>query len=544
MSTDPRAYLDIEVNLTKRLWKSWRAVSAPFWATVDKALDAGDLGKAYGLANKVDLQPVVDENRDFIRYLLLQAAIFGAKMANNNHKVTATALGVYDETMGRVTDVFCAAILRNVTLAIHGQLLQLIASHDTQHTQKAEVARPRFVKDYVDFSAAGDRQLQMLATLNTSRLAAWGFTAEAEVLGLETYQLSAILDGRTSAFCRLIDGKVFEVPQARTRIVNALSATTPDDLRILQPWPNQSQSSITELKDLSTTQLAERGFSVPPFHPFCRTICRRTKSDVSVVVADVIKPAIPDLPEIGPRTPVQDDSFVAIGAEVTPEQLEFWNNEVGQNPTYVVSQLTGEEPGNIVGTTAGQNIVIDPAKGTTTLPLKGALAGEESVVKVKVVLDAVTEAVEVPTLSISATTPEQAAEYTLRLYEGAISVGVTAGATELVLSAGGTSGAWGSAQLGFLPASDGDWYDLKTVIEHQLDGGDLAWLLDSMTDAQQTLVNTLLSLRDRATLRALSDLPWLVSGMTVGEWLLQDQQYDASLDLTDKTALARYGAST
>ena len=48
--------------------------------------------------------------------------------------------------------------------------------------QKAD-EEGRFVTPFVDLSNLGDAQLQMIASLNASRLATWGFTAEAELPG-------------------------------------------------------------------------------------------------------------------------------------------------------------------------------------------------------------------------------------------------------------------------------------------------------------------------------------------------------------------------
>jgi hypothetical protein len=86
----------------------------------------------------------------------------------------------------------------------------------------------------------------------------------------------------------MIHGREFEVSWARELIVDALEADDPQDLRTLHPWPKQTKAAVAEYGEMSSEELADLGYFVPPFHPGCRTICTRVDSKVqSVQVPDV-----------------------------------------------------------------------------------------------------------------------------------------------------------------------------------------------------------------------------------------------------------------
>jgi uncharacterized protein with gpF-like domain len=110
------------------------------------------------------------------------------------------------------------------------------------------------------------------ANLVTSRLAAYGFLAEAKNDGVTEYQMSAVLDERTCAFCESMDGKVFEVSKAFQRVEAVLSMDDPEELKIAAPWPDQSEEGSEEWMDASRDELAAMGYDVGPYHPGCRCI--------------------------------------------------------------------------------------------------------------------------------------------------------------------------------------------------------------------------------------------------------------------------------
>jgi hypothetical protein len=127
-------------------------------------------------------------------------------------------------------------------------------------------------------SAAVMNNTTMLAdvasNVATSRLASYGFLAEAQYDSVGGYQISAILDDRTCPVCLTMDGTVFDggVGLALTRLERSLATDDPNDLKLLAPWPNQDKESVKELNDSTPDDLHDLGYDAPPFHPYCRCI--------------------------------------------------------------------------------------------------------------------------------------------------------------------------------------------------------------------------------------------------------------------------------
>lgn len=290
-----KSYIDIEEGLSFRLSKSWAKVAAPLYGKMLKKVSAGDFDAARKLVEEVDLTEVALKNKAGIRSFLRASLLFGASVASNG-KDPVVSIGQYKALLDRATDVFCRSVEWNATVYTVKAALAAISEAEAVYTatvKKAE-AQKRFVREFVSFQKDGDDMLKLISSLHTNRLAVWGFTAEAEVLGLETYQLRAVLDGRTSEFCRLINGKVFQVQDARKSIVEILNVDNPDDVKELQPWPKQTKDSIASYKSMSSKELTALNLHIPPFHPKCRTLLVRTSS--AVVGTKLLFPVPQDLP--------------------------------------------------------------------------------------------------------------------------------------------------------------------------------------------------------------------------------------------------------
>lgn len=202
---------------------------------------------------------------------------------------------------------------------------------EEESVQKA--AKP--VHGLTSFKQDTNQHLRLISSLHTSRLSSWGFLAEADMLGVTEYKLSAMLDKRTSEFCRLINGKVFRVASARTLIEQAVSAGDPNDLREIQPWPSQTKEAIAGYAELDTDGLVAAGLHLPPFHPGCRTLLVRTKDATPLQKP---KPsAVPSLPEYVSTA----KSFKDVGVKLSEAQVSTWNSYVGLNPADVLSALSG-----------------------------------------------------------------------------------------------------------------------------------------------------------------------------------------------------------
>ena len=71
-----------------------------------------------------------------------------------------------------------------------------------------------------------------------------------------------------------MDGKVFQVADARRKVIEVLNVQNPEDLKVVQPWPKQTKRALAEFQQMTPQELTEQGLHIPPYHPHCRTICR------------------------------------------------------------------------------------------------------------------------------------------------------------------------------------------------------------------------------------------------------------------------------
>ena len=134
-----------------------------------------------------------------------------------------------------------------------------------------EIVRPFVSFRQMADSTAG-KMLQLVSGLHTSRLSAYGFTIEAEVTGVTTYAISAQLDNRVCPVCEYMHGMEFEVGDATEALNEILKADDPESLRSLQPWPKQDQQNMSEFYEMSSAELVDRNWHIPPYHPNCRCL--------------------------------------------------------------------------------------------------------------------------------------------------------------------------------------------------------------------------------------------------------------------------------
>lgn len=96
-----------------------------------------------------------------------------------------------------------------------------------------------------------------------------GFLVEALANGIETYRIQAVLDQRTTAICRHLNGRIFSTG-AGLDLLTRLLAGDPDDAKNIAPWPDASLTR--RVPSLGREALDNRGLSAPPYQAYCRSI--------------------------------------------------------------------------------------------------------------------------------------------------------------------------------------------------------------------------------------------------------------------------------
>lgn len=388
----------------------------------------------------------------------------------------------------------------------------------TKAIKKADPIRP-----FVSFKKEGDKMLQMISGLHTNRLASWGFIAEADVRGTTTYKLNAMLDNRTSEFCRLINGKEFQLDDARQVIEAAVNTDDPAQLKGLQPWPNQNKASIESYKTMSDSDLVANKMHVPPFHPYCRTIM--------VLVSRVVrleKPA--EREQVIPAAVATPEDFKDLGSSLSEGKLAVWNDYVGLKPVDVVSHLSGQKPIDLVSqtpktskisVTSRNDIKITWANENKDYNFEGSIVFTPSS---GVIFQSKTHFISGSQYDIN----NAFRGYQRALLDVARSVGATKVITPIA-----EGQALAMAHLGYTPLPY-QWQVIRASIFEELTG-DLADGFAQLSAPVQVAVQAVLQSKNEKGLRALAHLNLPKKFLRA---MFDKLHFEAQLDLTDSPTMA------
>ena len=144
-----------------------------------------------------------------------------------------------------------------------------------------------FAREWFDTIGSGRTLIDTGANLSTSRLVTFGFLSEAQERGLETYDITGEVNGRTCPICWRMYGRSFEVDRPLARLEQQLTTGDPNKLKASQPFPSSSKAGLLELEELSASDLQERGWDTPPFHQLCRNVLQRTRIMRTEVMTNV-----------------------------------------------------------------------------------------------------------------------------------------------------------------------------------------------------------------------------------------------------------------
>jgi GNAT superfamily N-acetyltransferase len=137
-------------------------------------------------------------------------------------------------------------------------------------------------RNQVRINVAGKNYFGIAASVQVSRLSAFGFLLEAAEAGVTNYRIDAVLDERTCAVCQQLDGWVFPVEQGMQLAQLIMETDDPDALKQIAPFYAQNKQAVAELITYSTDDWVAMGMHLPPYHPLCRCILTPTeqKSDL------------------------------------------------------------------------------------------------------------------------------------------------------------------------------------------------------------------------------------------------------------------------
>ena len=361
MSTKLEDYLDIEKLLSVKLKREMAKTVSTAWATHSKFLAAKDFDKATEHAEAFTLEGIIPNIEAYAKAIMRSAIDYGASMAAGGGRTLTSSLAL-DRTVTHNVRLLTQYLRYSGTLFLQKKLLQSIAqarlveveqvplqkSSDSLGALEVPVYKASAVKDFQSFQDDADSMAQMSSSLHTSRLSGWGFTAEADMLGITTYKLSAQLDNRTSKFCRFIHGKTFSIASAKKILDSAVYADDPNDLKTLHPWPNQTIQGMETYSAMSSKQLQDIGMGVPPFHPGCRTLMVRVDYKTRLS-----KPKVPRTTETLPDYTSTPETFYNLGIKMSKEKVSIWNDYMNVDPVVMLSTLTKKPIPELLGNSKG-----------------------------------------------------------------------------------------------------------------------------------------------------------------------------------------------
>lgn len=532
MSTK-ETYLQLESSLMLRLRKSWAPVAAGIYSRMTEQVSAGRFDDARALVQEIDLAPVAKANREYLKYTMWGFAVLGASQANDG-KPLITGL-TFEETLNHITGMLEQSLALNATEQTRDTALQLIANAETEYAKTQKADQPRFLKEFVSFAGKGDETMRMVSALHSTRLAAWGFLAEADLLGITKYRLSAVIDGRTSEFCRLINNKIFLVEDAGRDIREILAAQQPEDLKTLHPWPKQDDDSLKAYKKLTGKQLTALKLHIPPFHPYCRTMLIKLKKDSKT-------PKFPKLVnQESNKTLSTAQTFKELGVDVAANQLEAWNSALGVGPALMLAKISGVDPKAMLEGYLKTKAPISFTKDGN-ISFKGKTVwGKEAVATSNAVFDPFTQDFYLNYAEFKAADPQRAYQFFNELHVQMMKAAQVAGAESYTIQAGGALGVYSYTKLGFVP-SQADWLGLREDLLVELaEGGKFFEMSQALSGVQLQVLNDLLAVSDPAALMALIDLPWRFNGTLIGKALLEGKTLKMSVLPEDPTVLKNLG---
>lgn len=264
-------FLALEKSLTQKFMGFLREQTKDLYASVDRELRAGDYDKARLLVAKLSLVELYEVMEPALIYQTHLAMLFGASRVTSTPGTSVVGLGFEKMTVQQIVMGF-RGVFQIAQNYLQEKAMQLIAQVEdgVVTIQKVEdkKKKSRILKDFQShMDKEGESYINVVSSLHTSRVSAYGFTAEASVLGLTHYQINEQLDTRVCPVCRKMHGKKFPVGEARNFLNVVTRMTDPEGLKLMNPWPGHSKEDVEALDDMSEQELVAKRWHVPPYHP-------------------------------------------------------------------------------------------------------------------------------------------------------------------------------------------------------------------------------------------------------------------------------------
>lgn len=277
-------FLDFEKAFERVIARLWEAELQTAGPALERAAQVGDTLETDRILSQLDLTDALAKKMPQVRVLMEASLLFGASIVSDGRRKPA----ITADQMAMVVEPAMALFENMATFSLNKLAQRRVAQAVSLMNAEPEIellvrkSAPDGSNPVTDVAKGVGRMIASIAAnMTTSRLVNYGALFELHASGVALYRLEATLDSRTSAICRRMHGKTFEVASTLTFMEKTLRITDPEDMKLAAPWLSGNKDMLRWIEGASGADLRAAGFPAPPFHPVCRTVVRR-ESDVTV----------------------------------------------------------------------------------------------------------------------------------------------------------------------------------------------------------------------------------------------------------------------
>ncbi len=294
MAVKVEAYLDLEASLEAIVQPRWNRIQRRIIPQIEKAIEAHDLNKVAEIVDTINTSLLYRGKLKEINTLLKTGLVFGGALINGTALDLEVILNPVALEMPDIATNQYQIQLDQAMITVRKRFLQLAVKLEARLTfeeqQEAEFNKgdsvnvqkinPINLRNALTTGAGniGSGMIGVASSLQMSRMAQYGFVAEASSRGITHYIVNEQLDSRICPVCRRMHGKRFEVAPALAKLDTQIRITDPTDLKILAPFPKQSKQGIKDLTEMTPEQMRAKGWDTPPYHPRCRGLLKAVKA--------------------------------------------------------------------------------------------------------------------------------------------------------------------------------------------------------------------------------------------------------------------------
>ena len=304
------AFLVLEATLVSKLTTKYKKHIAIQSKKITNKLTKGDIAGAVKAVDGISMAKSYKGLNKFLIHFKTMSMMYGGNRLTplketeiyKTKKVPEEGTLIIKQ-LKQMIDLSSQSV-KDKALSLIDEFEQQAKGIDTVKIEKAAIQIEDIIEDIL--GTTGNSKLEIIASLQASRLAGMGYVYEAEIVGVTTYRVSEQLDRRTCPVCKIMHGKQFSVADARQKLDTAIRTTDPEDLKTLSPWPKQDAQSLKQLQEMSAEDLVGRNFQTPPYHPRCRgqlVVSTEVTELPATTLANEIPQVNPDVQEPTTETP-------------------------------------------------------------------------------------------------------------------------------------------------------------------------------------------------------------------------------------------------